>query len=149
MRRRGREKSGNTGGKREEAIHIMAVAEPPLLPFLLSSHSMDATNIDDGVVPNPELPQRRHALHQYRRRSVSNPELLLVPSCAQARHPRPPRYPLTLHPRRSFSFLFSQVFIPVLKDSQASVAERTACMEVLLASLTHDPALFRTHVLKE
>lgn len=41
------------------------------------------------------------------------------------------------------------MFIPVLKDAQASVAERTACMEVLLASLTHDPALFRTHVLKE
>lgn len=42
-----------------------------------------------------------------------------------------------------------QVFIPVLKDPDASVMERTACMEVLLASLTHDPALFRTHILKE
>ncbi|CAM9804308.1 unnamed protein product, partial [Ectocarpus sp. 8 AP-2014] len=42
-----------------------------------------------------------------------------------------------------------EVFIPVLKDPDASVMERTACMEVLLASLTHDPALFRTHILKE
>ena len=42
-----------------------------------------------------------------------------------------------------------QVFIPVLRDPRATVAERTACMEVLLASLSHDPALFRTHVLKQ
>ncbi|CAM9426576.1 unnamed protein product [Pylaiella littoralis] len=42
-----------------------------------------------------------------------------------------------------------EVFIPVLKDARATVAERTACMEVLLASLAHDPALFRTHILKE
>ncbi|CAM9755521.1 unnamed protein product, partial [Hapterophycus canaliculatus] len=42
-----------------------------------------------------------------------------------------------------------EVFIPVLQDPEATVAERTACMEVLLASLTHDPALFRTHILKK
>ncbi|CAM9219297.1 unnamed protein product [Ascophyllum nodosum] len=42
-----------------------------------------------------------------------------------------------------------EVFVPVLKDSRATVVERTASMEVLLASLSHDPNLFRMHVRKQ
>ncbi|CAN0418026.1 unnamed protein product, partial [Discosporangium mesarthrocarpum] len=38
--------------------------------------------------------------------------------------------------------------VPVLADPGAAVCERMACMEVLLASLAHDPALFRTHIIK-
>lgn len=49
----------------------------------------------------------------------------------------------------SVSRVHKQVFIPVLADGQATVVERMASMEILLVSLTHDPALLRTFILKQ
>jgi len=42
---------------------------------------------------------------------------------------------------------FFDVFVIVLADSSSTIPERLCCMEVLLASLFHDPSLLRNYIL--